>query len=156
MLGGLFVPDRDEGIAEDDSLAENVERVGLHPLKQFRAFRYFCKVAERGKNRSGAPRGTRIREAAAAAGVALGESARDVWRRWHDARTADGNLDHRSRPPRAGLGADQPLGLRWAPPDPAPAHRTDHADVRFPCVVVVGLGACEQAAGGPVLAQLSW
>jgi len=29
---------RDDGIAEDDSLAENDERVGLHPLDQFRAF----------------------------------------------------------------------------------------------------------------------
>ena len=29
---------RDRGIAEDDSLAENDERVGLHPLDQFRAF----------------------------------------------------------------------------------------------------------------------
>lgn len=29
---------RDEGIAEDDSFAENDERVGLHPLDQFRAF----------------------------------------------------------------------------------------------------------------------
>jgi ParB family chromosome partitioning protein len=30
---------RDDGIAEDDSLAENDERIGLHPLDQFRAFR---------------------------------------------------------------------------------------------------------------------
>src|SRR5450631_4262263 len=30
---------RDSGIAEDDSLAENDERVGLHPLDQFRAFK---------------------------------------------------------------------------------------------------------------------
>jgi ParB family chromosome partitioning protein len=30
---------RDEGIAEDDSLAENDERIGLHPLDQFRAFK---------------------------------------------------------------------------------------------------------------------
>src|SRR5229473_3409755 len=30
---------RDQGIAEDDSLAENDERVGLHPLDQFRAFK---------------------------------------------------------------------------------------------------------------------
>ncbi len=30
---------RDGGIAEDDSLAENDERVGLHPLDQFRAFK---------------------------------------------------------------------------------------------------------------------
>src|ERR1700749_2288727 len=29
---------RDQGVAEDDSLAENDERVGLHPLDQFRAF----------------------------------------------------------------------------------------------------------------------
>jgi ParB family chromosome partitioning protein len=29
---------RDGGIAEDDSLAENDERVGLHPLEQFRGF----------------------------------------------------------------------------------------------------------------------
>jgi ParB family chromosome partitioning protein len=29
---------REGGIAEDDSLAENGERVGLHPLDQFRAF----------------------------------------------------------------------------------------------------------------------
>src|SRR5579863_2477781 len=30
---------RDDGLAEDDSLAENDERVGLHPLDQFRAFK---------------------------------------------------------------------------------------------------------------------
>jgi ParB family chromosome partitioning protein len=30
---------RDDGIAEDDSLAENDERVGLHPLDQFRTFK---------------------------------------------------------------------------------------------------------------------
>lgn len=30
---------QDGGIAEDDSLAENDERVGLHPLDQFRAFK---------------------------------------------------------------------------------------------------------------------
>jgi ParB family chromosome partitioning protein len=29
---------RDEGLAEEDSLAENVQRVALHPLDQFRAF----------------------------------------------------------------------------------------------------------------------
>jgi hypothetical protein len=29
---------RDQGLAEDDSLAENDQRVGLHPLDQFRAF----------------------------------------------------------------------------------------------------------------------
>lgn len=30
---------RDGGLAEDDSLAENDERIGLHPLDQFRAFK---------------------------------------------------------------------------------------------------------------------
>ena len=30
---------REGGLAEDDSLAENDERVGLHPLDQFRAFK---------------------------------------------------------------------------------------------------------------------
>ena len=30
---------REDGIAEEDSLAENVQRVALHPLDQFRAFR---------------------------------------------------------------------------------------------------------------------
>lgn len=30
---------RNDGIAEDDSLAENDERIGLHPLDQFRAFK---------------------------------------------------------------------------------------------------------------------
>ena len=30
---------RDTGLAEEDSLAENVQRVGLHPLDQFRAFK---------------------------------------------------------------------------------------------------------------------
>ena len=29
---------RTEGLAEEDSLAENVQRVALHPLDQFRAF----------------------------------------------------------------------------------------------------------------------
>jgi len=29
---------RDDGLPEDDSLAENDERIGLHPLDRFRAF----------------------------------------------------------------------------------------------------------------------
>ena len=36
---------RDDGIAEDDSLAENDERVGLHPLDQFRAFQACARAA---------------------------------------------------------------------------------------------------------------
>jgi ParB family chromosome partitioning protein len=35
---------REGGIAEDDSLAENDERVGLHPLDQFRAFKTLSAV----------------------------------------------------------------------------------------------------------------
>jgi len=35
---------REGGIAEDDSLAENDERVGLHPLDQFRAFQALSAV----------------------------------------------------------------------------------------------------------------
>ncbi|MDX3971645.1 MAG: ParB/RepB/Spo0J family partition protein [Bradyrhizobium sp.] len=35
---------REGGIAEDDSLAENDERVGLHPLDQFRAFKTLSDV----------------------------------------------------------------------------------------------------------------
>jgi ParB family chromosome partitioning protein len=29
---------REDGVAEEDSLAENVQRAALHPLDQFRAF----------------------------------------------------------------------------------------------------------------------
>jgi len=36
---------QDDGIAEDDSLAENDERVGLHPLDQLRAFKLLLTVA---------------------------------------------------------------------------------------------------------------
>src|SRR5258705_5466229 len=36
---------REGGIAEDDSLAENDERVGLHPLDQFRAFKTLSDTA---------------------------------------------------------------------------------------------------------------
>jgi ParB/RepB/Spo0J family partition protein len=34
---------RTDGLAEDDSLAENVQRVALHPLDQFRAFQTLCE-----------------------------------------------------------------------------------------------------------------
>lgn len=33
---------REGGLAEEDSLAENVQRVALHPLDQFRAFQALC------------------------------------------------------------------------------------------------------------------
>ena len=43
---------REGGIAEDNSLAENDERVGLHPLDQFRAFQTLRDAgSERGRHR---------------------------------------------------------------------------------------------------------
>ena len=101
------------GIAEDDSLAENDERVGLHPLDQFRAFqtlrdggmseediaaRHFVDAGDR--------------QAAPAPGVGVAEAARGLCRRRHDARAAHGLLGHgRPRPPGAGLGERQPIRL---------------------------------------------
>src|SRR6202042_1027355 len=38
---------REGGIAEEDSLAENIQRVALHPLDQFRAFQ---KLREKGQS----------------------------------------------------------------------------------------------------------
>ncbi|NWG92223.1 MAG: ParB/RepB/Spo0J family partition protein, partial [Parvularculaceae bacterium] len=38
---------RDQGLAEEDSLAENIQRVALHPLDQFRAFQ---TLREKGKS----------------------------------------------------------------------------------------------------------
>jgi ParB family chromosome partitioning protein len=37
---------RTEGIAEEDSLAENVQRAPLHPLDQFRAFQALCEKGQ--------------------------------------------------------------------------------------------------------------
>jgi len=55
---------REGGLAEEDSLAENIQRVALHPLDQFRAF-----LAMR--DRGGVLRLGRGGEAAAAAGERL-------------------------------------------------------------------------------------
>jgi ParB family chromosome partitioning protein len=42
---------RIEGIAEEDSLAENVQRAPLHPLDQFRAFQALREKAQSGRSR---------------------------------------------------------------------------------------------------------
>ena len=45
---------RTEGLAEEDSLAENIQRAPLHPLDQFRAFQ---ALREKGRRRGGDRRG---------------------------------------------------------------------------------------------------
>ena len=102
---------RDGGIAEDNSLAENDERVGLHPLDQFRAFKLLRDWRhERRRHRRTALRVVGDRQAAPASGVGIPEAARGLCRGRHDARTVDGLLGHR-RPGAtgAGLGQCQPL-----------------------------------------------
>ena len=105
---------RDDGIAEDDSLAENDERIGLHPLDQFRAFQ---SSARRRNERRGDRRAPLCdagdRQAAPAAGLNLAEAARRLCGRWHDARTAHGLFRNR-RPGAtgAGVGPCEPLSTR--------------------------------------------
>ena len=104
---------REGGIAEDDSLAENDERVGLHPLDQFRAFKTLSDtglseedIAARHFVTSG------DREATIAPRLSVAEAARGLCRRWHDPRAAHGVLGHgRSDPTGAGLGERQSLRL---------------------------------------------
>ena len=104
---------REGGIAEDDSLAENDERVGLHPLDQFRAFKTLSDtglseedIAARHFVSSG------DREATIAPRLSVAEAARGLCRRWHDPRAAHGVLGHgRSGPTGAGLGERQSLRL---------------------------------------------
>ena len=52
-------------LAEDDTLAENMQRVALHPLDQFRAFCLLArKVSGRGSNRGGLLRDAADRQTA--------------------------------------------------------------------------------------------
>ena len=98
---------REGGIAEEDSLAENVQRVALHPLDQFRAFQAlrdkglgeeeiaarFFVTPDRG-------------EAAPAPRRRLRQAPRHLCRGRHDAGAADGVHRHqRPRSPGTGLGA---------------------------------------------------
>jgi ParB family chromosome partitioning protein len=79
---------RQDGIAEEDSLAENVQRVALHPLDQFRAFQALRdaglgeeEIAARFRQRDGGA-------SASQAGRGLAEAARPLRRRRDDARSA--------------------------------------------------------------------
>ena len=98
---------RTDGIAEEDSLAENVQRAPLHPLDQFRAFLALAREGPvRGGDRRRVLRLGRGGEAAAAAGVGVAEAARRLRRGRHDAGPADGlHRLGRSRAAGAGLGA---------------------------------------------------
>ena len=114
---------RDGGIAEDDSLAENDERVGLHPLDQFRAFkllrdggmseediaaRHFVSPAIVNQRLRLASVSPKLHDVYADDGMTL--------------ETADGLLGHgRPGAPGAGLGQCQQLRLRRAVSDPADA-----------------------------------
>ena len=96
------------------------ERVGLHPLDQFRAFRRCATGAERRGDRRPLLRHAGDRQAAAASGVGLAEAARRLCRGWHDARAAHGL--HRHRRPcaaGAGLGGVQQVLQQGAVSDPA-------------------------------------
>jgi ParB/RepB/Spo0J family partition protein len=103
---------REGRIAEDDSVAENDERVGLHPLDQFRAFQTLRDLGMTEEDIAArhfvnpAIVKQRLRLAS------LAEAARGLWRRRHDPRTTHGILGHgRSRPPGSSLGERQPIRL---------------------------------------------
>ena len=113
--------------AEEDSLAENVQRAPLHPLDQFRAFQ---ALREKGLSEEEIAarllRRRRRRQAAPAARRGLAEAARRLCRGRHDARAAHGVHGHR-RPcaPGAGLGGDCQRSYNQEP-----YHIRRHADRR--------------------------
>ena len=97
-------------LAEDDSLAENIQRAPLHPLDQFRAFQ---ALREKGRSEEDIAAayfhlGER-REAAAAARLGLAGAARPLRRRRHVARASHG-LHRLRRSCATGAG----LGRRWS------------------------------------------
>jgi ParB family transcriptional regulator, chromosome partitioning protein len=110
-------------LAEDDSLAENIQRAPLHPLDQFRAFQ-----AMRDKGMS-------EEEIAAAFFVGVNVvkqrlrlAAVSPSRGRHDVGAADGLHGlGRPRPPGAGLGEGQEQLVEGALPDPPAADREDGA-----------------------------
>jgi ParB family chromosome partitioning protein len=89
LAGNASIPCvvRTDGIAEEDSLAENVQRAPLHPLDQFRAF---LTLREKGSSEE---------EIAAVffVSVAVVGTPRRLCRGRHDPRSADG-LHGQSRP----------------------------------------------------------
>ena len=104
---------REGGIAEDDSLAENDERVGLHPLDQFRAFK---TLSDAGLSEEDIAARHFVTPAIVKQRLRLAsvspKFARGLCRRRHDARATHGLLRHgRPCPTGAGLGERQPLRL---------------------------------------------
>ena len=100
---------RNDGIAEDDSLAENDERIGLHPLDQG-VSGLARRRHERRRHRRPALRDAGDRQATPATGVSLGEIARGLCRRRHEPRAAHG-LRRDPRPGAAGAGVGQCAAL---------------------------------------------
>ena len=96
----------DDILAEDDSLAENVQRAPLHPLDQFRAFQ---ALREKGQSEEDIAAaffvGVNVVKQRLRLAVGLAEAARRLCRRRHVARAAHGVHRHgRSCAPGAGLG----------------------------------------------------
>jgi ParB/RepB/Spo0J family partition protein len=91
--------------SDEDSLAENVQRVALHPLDQFRAFQSLRDKSLGTEGRGAILRRTDGCEAASAARRRLREAPRRLCRGPHDAGAAHG-LHRHQRPcaPGAGLG----------------------------------------------------
>ena len=123
---------RTEGIAEEDSLAENVQRAPLHPLDQFRAF---LTLREKGQSEEEIAAGflrLGLRGAPTPAlGLGLAAAAGRLRRGRHDARPAHGL--HRLRRPRAagsGVRAAEGLLLQGALRHPAHADRGRRAGLR--------------------------
>jgi ParB family chromosome partitioning protein len=80
--------------AEEDSLAENVHRVALHPLDQFRAFK---TLRDQGAGEDEIAARFFVPgcgQAAAASGLGLRAAARDLCRGWHDPGAAHGLHRH--------------------------------------------------------------
>ena len=114
-----------EILAEDDSLAENMQRVALHPLDQFRAFQ---ALREKGQgeegDRGGLLRHAADREAAPETRLRGPCPARGLCRGWHDAGTADGlHGEPGSCASGAGLGRGEELLEQGALRHPAHADR---------------------------------
>ncbi len=122
---------RTDGLAEEDSLAENIQRAPLHPLDQFRAFLALPREgAVRGGDRRQSVRVGRRGEAAPAAGVGQPQAARRLRGGRHEPGPAYG-LHHqrRSCSPGAGVRAAVPVLRQVRPHHPAHADRGRSAGV---------------------------
>src|SRR5271155_4093200 len=95
-------------LAEDDSLAENVQRVALHPLDQFRAFQTLREKGQSDEDIAAAffVSVNVVKQRLKACGR-LTKSPRHLCRRRHIAGTANGlHGNDRPRPSGTGLGRD--------------------------------------------------